>query len=68
MQWTFGNVTGNTPKIALPHTLVGAPSSYNCQHVLSAVSNVVLEVAVCGPNITDQASQIADAMAANVPK
>ena len=37
-----------------------------CEHVLDAVSNVVLDVNVCANQVGDQAGQIADAMAANV--
>jgi serine/threonine kinase PknH len=37
-----------------------------CQRVLNAVSNVVLDVNACGPQVTNQASQIATEMAATV--
>jgi hypothetical protein len=37
-----------------------------CHRVLNAVSNVVLDVNACGPQITNQASQIATDMAAKV--
>ncbi|WP_232022106.1 sensor domain-containing protein [Mycobacterium basiliense] len=53
------------PKISLHRGPEG--SVVICQHVLSAVSNVVLEVNVCAPQVTDQSSRIADAMAAKVP-
>jgi serine/threonine kinase PknH len=36
--------------------------------VLSAVSNVVLDVNACAAQLTNQASQIATDMAAKVPK
>ena len=37
-----------------------------CQRVLNAVSNVVLDVNACGPQVTNQASQIATDIAAKV--
>jgi serine/threonine kinase PknH len=39
-----------------------------CEHVLSAVSNLVLDVNVCAPQTTNQASMITTDMAAKVPK
>ena len=45
--WTFREISGNPPNIALQHTLANSPVV--CQHVLSAVSNVVLDVNVCAP-------------------
>jgi serine/threonine kinase PknH len=69
LPWTFHDVTGNPPKISLLHD--GANNSANntgisCQRVLNAVSNVVLDVNACGPQVTNQASQIATDMAAKV--
>jgi serine/threonine kinase PknH len=66
-QWTFGEVTGDPPKISLQRTLADG-NGVACEHVLSAVCNLVLDVNVCAPQVIDQASQIADAMAAKVPK
>ncbi|MCV7195360.1 serine/threonine-protein kinase PknH/PknJ [Mycobacterium angelicum] len=64
--WTFGGVSGNPPNIALERTLADSPVV--CQHVLSAVSNIVLDVNVCAPGTINQARLIANAMAAKVPK
>jgi len=64
--WTFREISGNPPNIALQHSLDG--SAVVCQHVLSAVSNVVLDVNVCAPGTINQARLIANAMAAKVPK
>jgi len=44
----------------------GDPSRAGCERVLSAVSDVVLDVMACEVGIQDQGGQIADAMAANV--
>lgn len=64
--WTFGGVSGNPPNIALERTLADSPVV--CQHVLSAVSNIVLDVNVCAPGTINQARLIANAMAAKVSK
>jgi serine/threonine protein kinase len=63
--WTFHDVTGNPPKISLLHDSADN-TGVTCQRVLNAVSNVVLDVNACGPQVTNQASQIATDMAAKV--
>ncbi len=55
--WTVGDLTGGAPKI---YTQKGG---YACQRVLSAVSNIVIDVRACGDHITDQASRIDDKIA-----
>jgi serine/threonine kinase PknH len=56
------------PTISLQRDPVSGVKDVACQHTISAVSNVVLDVNVCAPQTTDQASQIAAAMAAKMPK
>jgi hypothetical protein len=58
--WSFGNVTGAAPKIAQIRT---QPDGRSCQHVLSAVSDVVIEVQACGADISDGAGRMAEQMA-----
>ena len=65
-EWTFGEISGNPPNIALQHTLANGPVV--CQHVLSAVTNVVLDVNVCAPGTINQARQIANQMASRLPR
>ncbi len=65
--WTLLDVTGDPPKISLQRTLANG-NGVDCEHVLNAVSNVVLDVNACAPQATDQATKIAEDMAANVPK
>jgi serine/threonine kinase PknH len=62
--WTFEalNVDGNK----LTQLRTRSDGQSQCQRVLSAVSNVVLDVTACADTIANQASQIADQMAANV--
>lgn len=59
-RWTFGEFTGAAPKIALMRT---RKDGNQCQRVLRAVSDVVLDILACAPSIQDQGSQIADQMA-----
>ncbi|OBK28559.1 serine/threonine protein kinase [Mycobacterium asiaticum] len=66
--WAFRDVMGSPPKISLLRDRPNGRSELVCQHVLSAVANIVIDVNVCAPGTTDQAIQIADAMAAKVPK
>jgi serine/threonine kinase PknH len=56
--WTFHEVTGNPPKISMLHDAADG-TGVTCQRVLNAVSNVVLDINACGPQVTNQASQIA---------
>jgi len=63
--WTFGDLTGAAPKITLLRRPAD-PSRPACEHVLSAVSDVVLDVRACAPGVQDQGGQITDQMAANV--
>jgi serine/threonine kinase PknH len=63
--WTFGNVAGAPPRITQLRTL-GDPDRPACERVLSAVSDVVLDVMACEVGVADQGGQIADQMAANL--
>ena len=62
--WNFAKPTGAPPKITQVHTQLHGGRT--CQHALSAVSNVVIDVVACGQTITNEAGQIADQMAAKV--
>jgi serine/threonine kinase PknH len=54
-----------------PHTVIASTltlSSHRpCQHVLQAVSNVILDVSACGDNVSNQAETIASKLAERVP-
>jgi hypothetical protein len=65
LHWTFGDVTGAPPTITQVRT-PGDASRPACQRVLSAVSDVVLDIEACILNVTDQATQITQKMTANV--
>ena len=55
---------------ARPHTVIASTvtvsSETPCQHVLQAVSNVILDVDACGNNVSDQAEVIASKLADRV--
>ncbi len=63
LAWNMGAVAGDAPGIAQLDT----PKDHvPCQHALGAAANVVLDVGVCGPNVSNEAKRMADAMAGNV--
>ncbi|MEZ0364735.1 sensor domain-containing protein [Mycobacterium sp. pUA109] len=64
---TFENLIGVFPKISLFST-IDAPQDWACQRAMRSVSNVVIDVGVCGRGITDDASRIAYQMSGNVDK
>jgi hypothetical protein len=66
-RWTFGNLVGDVPKLSQLDTQEDG-GGWACQHVLNAVSNLVIDVRACGFAITDQASRIADEIAANATR
>jgi hypothetical protein len=55
---------------ARPHTVIASTlivsSERRCQHVLQAVSNVILDVSACGNNVSDPAEAIASKLADRV--
>ena len=65
--WQLSSPGGSAPKITTTATQVGG-KGWICQRALNAVANVVLDVAACDKNVTDQAAQIADKMAAKVSR
>jgi serine/threonine kinase PknH len=69
LTWTIGNLVGDAPKITqLSTPASGSKRGAPCQHALSAVSNVVIDIDACAPQISDEGGRIADAMAANATK
>lgn len=66
-RWSFGNVVGDVPKISQVDTQEDG-GGWACQHVLSAVSNVVIDVRACGYHITDEGNRIVDQITSNVTK
>ncbi len=64
-RWMFGKLGGGPPRIAMRQAQEAA-DNWSCEHVLSAVSNVVLDVNACAYGIANEASQIVDKMAAEI--
>jgi PknH-like extracellular domain len=62
--WSFRNFSQTKTKIVQSRTQ-DSDNSWGCQHALSTVSNLVVEVVACSLQANDQASQIADEMIAN---
>jgi sugar lactone lactonase YvrE len=63
----FGPLVGAPPKASLTRTQEGT-DGWRCQRALQAVLNVVLDVEACGLHVNDEANQIAEKMAAAVPR
>lgn len=61
--WNLKDPTQTNTKIVQSRTQDGG--DWACQHALSAVSNLVVEVVACSLQVNDQASQIADEMVAD---
>jgi len=66
-EWNVGELTGAAPKITQVRTLADG-SGRGCQHVLSAVEDVVIDVQACGPEPGDGAARIADQMGTKAKK
>jgi PknH-like extracellular domain len=63
LQWTFGNLVGDPPKISMIMNRHRA-RGWTCQRALSAVWNAVIDIKACGFKIADQGVQAADKIAA----
>lgn len=66
-EWNVGELTGAAPKITQVRTLADG-SGRSCQHVLSAVDDVVIDVQSCGQDSGDGAARIADQMGTKAKK
>jgi len=64
-RWTFAQVQGAPPKIAVLDSQEGA-DGWECQRAMSVANNVVVDVNACGYHISDQAGQIADKIVTKV--
>jgi serine/threonine kinase PknH len=64
-RWTFAQINGEPPKIAMLETQEAA-DGWECQRALSVANNVVVDINACGYKITDQGTQVADKIIAKV--
>ncbi|HTY33253.1 serine/threonine-protein kinase PknH/PknJ [Mycobacterium sp.] len=64
-RWSFAQLTGSPPKIAMLETQEGA-DGWECQRAMGAANNVVADVNACGYHISDQGGQVVDKILAKV--
>ncbi len=64
-RWTFEQIQGGPPKIAVLDTQEGA-DGWECQRAMSTANNVIVDVNACGYHISDQGTQIVDKIVAKV--
>ncbi|KKB98049.1 sensor domain-containing protein, partial [Mycobacterium nebraskense] len=64
-RWTFAQIQGGPPKIAVLDTQEGA-DGWECQRAMSVANNVIVDVNACGYHISDQGTQIVDKIVAKV--
>jgi hypothetical protein len=64
--WTIETVVGDPPSISILEARRDV--GWRCQRAMRAVSDVVIDATACGQDITDQASSLADRIAANISK
>jgi hypothetical protein len=57
--WTLGQAAGTGTGVSVLNLVEGG-NGWGCSHALAAKANVVAEVLVCGPNITDQGVTVRD--------
>jgi serine/threonine-protein kinase len=68
VRWVVGNLSGADPRIVQGHSHTDPTDGWSCQHVLRAVSTIVLDSDACGYHITDAGNQLDDKMTANTKK
>lgn len=66
-RWTVDKVARSDSQVTQTAT-AEASAGYGCQHALRVVSNVILEAAACHDDVSDEADQIVEKLAANIPK
>ncbi len=64
-RWTFAQINGEPPKIAVLDTQEGA-DGWECERALSVANNVIVDVNACGYKISNQGGDIADKIVAKV--
>lgn len=64
-RWTFAQVNGSPPKIAVMDIQEGA-DGWECQRAMGVANNVVVDVNACGYHISNQGEQISDKIVAKI--
>jgi PknH-like extracellular domain len=58
--WHSGELTKTDTRLAIPYTRGTGDQTRSCQHVLSLVANVILDIQACKPQQEDPVTQAAD--------
>ena len=68
-RWLSGELVRTPDRLTMPISRVNGAQSSSCQHVVSVVANVIIDVEACVPRSTavTQADEIATRIASNVP-
>ncbi|OBG63977.1 serine/threonine-protein kinase PknH/PknJ [Mycobacterium sp. E3339] len=64
-RWTFAQLQGAPPKIAVLDTQEGA-DGWECQRAMGTANNVIVDINACGYHISDQGTQIVDKIVAKI--
>jgi len=69
--WHSGELTKTDTRLALPYTRGAGDQTRSCQHVLSLVANVILDIQACKPqqqSAITAAADVADKIASKLPR
>jgi hypothetical protein len=68
--WHSGNLTKTDTRLAIPYIRGSGDQTRSCQHVLSVVANLILDIQACKPQQPEvtQAADIADKIESKLPR
>jgi hypothetical protein len=69
--WRSGELTKTDTRLAIPYTRGAGDQTRSCQHVLSLVANLILDVQACKPQqeaAVTQAADVADKIESKLPR
>jgi PknH-like extracellular domain len=69
--WRSGALTKTDTRLAIPYTRGTGDQTRSCQHVLSLVANLILDIQACKPQqdaAVTQAADVADKIESNLPR
>jgi PknH-like extracellular domain len=69
--WHSGELTKTDSRLAIPYTRGAGDQTRSCQHVLSLVANLILDIQACKPQqeaAVTQAADVADKIDSKLPK
>lgn len=65
--WTFDAVKNDSKNQISQRSTQEGMGGYGCEHVIRVLSNAIIETRACSDRVTDEASRMADEMAAKAP-